>query len=132
MNGKLKLNLGAVTNYQGGDTTVFKVCDLLCNCSQDSLIIQFKEQNKLLAYDGFSPNNDGKNDVWEIQNVELYPNAQIQIFSRWGSLIFESSDLNNEIGIWDGESVPDGVYYYTLRLNNEAEEVITGTILLSR
>ena len=132
LNGKLKLNLGAVTNYQGGDTTVFKVCDLLCNCSQDSLIIQFKEQNKLLAYDGFSPNNDGKNDVWEIQNVELYPNAQIQIFSRWGSLIFESSDLNNEIGIWDGESVPDGVYYYTLRLNNEAEEVITGTILLSR
>jgi len=38
----------------------------------------------------FTPNGDGMNDVWELPNIDLlYPNNSVQVFNRWGALIFE-------------------------------------------
>jgi hypothetical protein len=38
----------------------------------------------------FTPNGDGINDYWKINNIENYPNAVIQVFTRYGQKIFES------------------------------------------
>lgn len=58
----------------------------------------------------FSPNGDGKNDVFRIPQVG-FSELQMRIFDRWGKLIVESYDL--DFG-WDGKSggspVPEGVY----------------------
>ncbi len=61
----------------------------------------------------FTPNADGINDLFEIKNLEHYPNAQIVIYNRWGAKVFEHTDYYNNW--WDGAGAPDGTYFYVLR-----------------
>ncbi|MES2627710.1 MAG: gliding motility-associated C-terminal domain-containing protein [Bacteroidota bacterium] len=66
---------------------------------------------------GFSPNNDGTNDMFVIPDISEFPNASLKIFNRWGGLIFESSNYtNNWDGRYNGEDVPQGTYFYLLDL----------------
>lgn len=75
---------------------------------------------------GFSPNNDGINDVFNISGLEnIFENYNLKIFSRHGLLIYEGGP---ELGLWSGipnsgplhqnELVPVGTYYYVLELND--------------
>jgi gliding motility-associated-like protein len=65
----------------------------------------------------FTPNGDLVNDVFEIKNIEDFPNSTLQVFNRWGKKIFESEDYNNSDHAWNGESAAEGVYYYVLTVN---------------
>ena len=68
---------------------------------------------------GFSPNGDGKNDVFEIPGAIYYPNNVLKIFNRWGNLVYEANGYKND---WNGESnvnnvlfgkeLPEATYYY--------------------
>lgn len=64
----------------------------------------------------FSPNGDSWNDFFRIPGIEGFPNSQLEIYNRWGNVIFQSNDYR---GGWDGrinnEPVADGTYYYILR-----------------
>ena len=86
-----------------------------------------------LIPNAISPNGDGKNDVWKLNFIQLlYPDAEIEIFNRWGQLLFRSVGYSTP---WDatfnGERVPDGTYYYVINLNDELEpDPFTGTILV--
>ncbi|WP_052671405.1 T9SS type B sorting domain-containing protein [Aequorivita vladivostokensis] len=75
---------------------------------------------------GFSPNGDGINDVFEISNLlNIYENFELNIYSREGNLIHTA---HNADGFWDGVAtegllftgsvVPVGTYYYVLVLND--------------
>jgi len=70
-----------------------------------------------------TPNNDGYNDEWRIRNIELYPNAEIRVFNRWGKMVF--STRNPADNPWDGRSdgklVPTDSYHYILYLNDGSE-----------
>lgn len=62
----------------------------------------------------FTPNGDGHNDVFKPFPYRFVERIQIQIFNRWGNLVFESTDPDIN---WDGsnlrgEPLADGVYYY--------------------
>lgn len=59
----------------------------------------------------YTPNNDGINDVFFIQR--LPPRSELQIYNRWGNLIFETGDYQNN---W--KAVSDGVYYYILDIHD--------------
>ena len=64
----------------------------------------------------FSPNGDSWNDFFRIPGIEGFPNSRLEIYNRWGNLIFQSNDYG---GSWDGrvnnEPVAEGTYYYILR-----------------
>ena len=71
---------------------------------------------------GFSPNNDGTNDVFTITCIEDYPNAKLQIYNRYGTLVYKN---NNYLNTWDGrpntgilhkdeKRLPVGTYFYVL------------------
>ena len=64
----------------------------------------------------FSPNNDTYNDFFRIPGIEGFPNSSVEIFNRWGNLVFQDDDYK---GGWDGrmngDPVSDGTYYYVLR-----------------
>jgi len=64
----------------------------------------------------FSPNGDSWNDFFRIPGIEGFPNSRLEIYNRWGNIIFQSNDYG---GGWDGrinnEPVADGTYYYILR-----------------
>ncbi|MEX2350416.1 MAG: gliding motility-associated C-terminal domain-containing protein, partial [Flavobacteriaceae bacterium] len=89
--------------------------------------------------EGFSPNNDNKNDYFEIIGLlDIFPDHEILIYSRYGNLIFRG---NNETGFWDGNAnegllyegpVPVGVYYYVLNLNHPDYELFIGWVYLNK
>ena len=73
----------------------------------------------------FTPNNDGKNDYWRLDNPRIYEHCDISIFNTWGEKIFSQNNFEDKwFGTYqkNGVDVPDGVYYYKVRCTN-----ITGT-----
>lgn len=96
---------------------------------------------KITIPDGFSPNNDGINDSFEIENLrDLFPNFKIEIFNRYGNILFKGS---KEVADWDGTAsgasttfsnnvVPTGVYFYILDFNDGITKPIQGRLYLNR
>lgn len=83
---------------------------------------------------GFSPNGDGKNDTWVIDMIVLFPDAQVEIYNRWGELLFLSVGYHTP---WDGtynsKPVAVGTYYYIINLNNPLyPDAFTGPLTVIR
>ncbi|MCF1422852.1 gliding motility-associated C-terminal domain-containing protein [Mangrovimonas futianensis] len=94
----------------------------------------------LIIPDGFSPNGDGINDTFDLVNIrELYPNFDIEIYNRYGNLLFKG---NSSTPNWDGTSkegttlgngeLPNGVYFYILNFNDGQTDSIQGRVYLNR
>ena len=85
-------------------------------------------------YEAITPNNDGFNDTWTPLDIESYENALVQVFNRWGSLVFESNGGIN-YQPWDGTNEGDeltvGTYYYIIDLNT-GDVPQTGPITIIR
>ncbi len=85
---------------------------------------------------GISPNNDGLNDKFVIENLKATDKVRIEIFNRWQSLVFRDSDYKNTfegIGNQQGmvnNNLPDGTYYYILYFNDS--KPVTGYIIINR
>jgi gliding motility-associated-like protein len=80
----------------------------------------------------FTPNGDGKNDVWHIPFFNYYPNAVVEVYDRWNRLIYRSTSKNYKP--WDGNSeghkMAMNTYYYLIKGMSKKE--IKGTITLIR
>ncbi|WP_044399155.1 gliding motility-associated C-terminal domain-containing protein [Lacinutrix sp. Hel_I_90] len=86
---------------------------------------------------GFSPNNDGYNDFFNIQGLyTIFENHELLIYNRYGRLIFKGDDntkwdgISNQ-GINKGKLVPVGTYFYVLALNDKNYVNITGWVYLN-
>ena len=81
---------------------------------------------------GFTPNGDGTNDTWEIENSTAYANCEVTVFNRWGNKVFASRGYNNE---WDGrennEELPAATYYYVIKLHPDLP-VKSGSVTIFR
>ena len=94
---------------------------------------------ELIIPDVITPNNDGKNDFFVIKGIEQYPGSEIQIFNRWGNIVYKKSegydnswDGTNQYGMTIGtRELPVGTYFYVLDLGN-GTEVYKGYIYLSK
>lgn len=87
---------------------------------------------------GVSPNGDGVNDLWVINGLGNYPDNVVQLFDKWGDLVYEKHNYDNK---WDGRGrtgmpLPDGTYFYVIKLNAKngagGSDVFTGTLLVKR
>ncbi len=83
----------------------------------------------------FTPNGDGRNDVWRIKELEAYPQAVVDIYDRWGRLIYRSEPGYPEP--WDGrnargEIVPMDSYHFVILLNFGEDDRITGSVTVIR
>tara|TARA_Y100000991_G_scaffold62075_1_gene46075 strand:+ start:1743 stop:3443 length:1701 start_codon:yes stop_codon:yes gene_type:complete len=92
----------------------------------------------------FTPNNDGINDFFVPINLNQYPNPHVLIFNRWGELVYENSNYQND---WSGthyksgQELNEGIYYYLIdpkstkydyeKINSE-KEGISGKVRLIR
>lgn len=80
----------------------------------------------------FTPNGDGKNDYWKINNAQNYPQAIVQVFTRYGQKIFESKGYGVPFdGTYNGKQLPQGVYYYILNLGKSCN-LLSGSLTLIR
>lgn len=106
-----------------------------CHFSSTTTILG-DDQSCLYVYSAFSPNGDQNNDYWHIDNIELYPDALVEVFNRWGDRVFSTKRyINAWNGAWNGtfnnNVLPSATYYYVITLHND-EESYVGTVTLVR
>jgi gliding motility-associated-like protein len=84
-----------------------------------------------------TPNEDGINDMWRINNIEFYPDNEVFIFDRWGQRVYHKNEYDNLDG-WQakyvGANMPVSTYYYVLRIKFEKKDdlVFKGPISVFR
>ena len=90
----------------------------------------------IIVPSGFSPNGDGINDTWEIQNLEAFENTTVRVYNRWGTLVYDYDESNEN---WNGggisnEMIPVGTYYFIIEFDNYDGErgSLTGPITIIR
>jgi len=81
----------------------------------------------------FTPNNDGVNDVWSLEDAFFYTDSEVRIYGRYGRLMFKSVGYETP---WDGTNekgnpVEDGAYFYVIDLGDDIEK-IKGTVSIIR
>lgn len=87
---------------------------------------------KLRVPNIFSPNGDGINDTWVIQNLDTYPLATVKVFARNGMQVFETKNAGKEWdGNYNGKPLPLATYYYVIDLNIN-QPVISGWVVIVR
>lgn len=80
-----------------------------------------------------TPDGDNVNDVWNIPQIENFPDVTVQIYNRWGVEVFASTGYNEPWdGTTDGEELPTGAYYYVIDFNSEGKENLNGTVNIIR
>ncbi len=135
----IKVDYSAVPEFSGLDTLLLRVCDVdelgKDSCVFETFIIDIVSKNKndlgLTFYNGLSKNEDGKNEIFFIENVEKYPENNIKILNRWGDVVYSADKYNNKDVAFDGGTLPDGTYYYFFDPGNGLK-IIKGFILLKR
>ncbi|MBR9915323.1 MAG: DUF11 domain-containing protein, partial [Algicola sp.] len=123
------LNTASVDQYAGGD-------DQNENNNSDSIGV---DPICLTIYNEFSPNGDGINDFFNIDCIETFPNNKLEVYNRWGNIVFEARGYRND---WEGTSngravlsegdqLPVGTYYYVIDLGDGSEPRV-GWLYLNR
>lgn len=91
-----------------------------------------EEGETVFIPEGFSPNGDGINDRFVIQRLPVGTTVHLEVYNRWGHIVYQNVNYKND---WDGtanqgiktsdakQSLPDGTYYYQIRLSDGREFV---------
>jgi gliding motility-associated-like protein len=118
---------------------LYSICHPACIATCDSVKVTINNENtNIIAANTITPNGDGANDAFIVDelltNPAAYPNNEIVILNRWGEVVFEAKPYNND---WDGSNkhrqpLPQGTYYYILRLDNNRGIILKGDITVLR
>ena len=83
-----------------------------------------------------TPDGDGVNDTWFINNIQNYPNNSVKVYNRWGDLIFSRNNYQND---WNGSyanngsNIPDASsYYYQIDLDGNGSIDHDGWIYITK
>jgi len=70
---------------------------------------------KINATNILSPNGDGYNDKWIVENIDLYPNNEVKIFDKAGRIVYTKRGYDNSWdGMVSGNPLSEGTYYYII------------------
>jgi len=142
-NGTTTINADGTITYTpyngfvGEDAFTYIICDdgdpELCDTAI-VFITSGSEKPDFLIPNGISPNNDEANEYWEIKGIERYPLNEVLIFDPVGRKVLQVTSYKNE---WNGynmhlEPLPDGTYYYILKLNDKSNSIYTGFVVIFR
>jgi gliding motility-associated-like protein len=102
-----------------------------CSDTDDVKVTFVKDYNVIIS-NLITANGDGFNDVWNIQNIEFYPQNKVSIYNRNGMLVYEQEGYNNGwAGTFNGNQLPDGTYYYVLQFTDTGDTVKGAVTLIS-
>jgi len=99
-------------------------------CDTLKTLILTVENCEFIISNVTTPNGDGQNDTWRVSDPTVISGCNVKIYNRWGQPVYETSDYNNEWGgTKNGEDLPDGVYFYSIKCDSKE---YTGSINLLR
>lgn len=137
-------------SFIGNDNFTVQVCDLLNVCTTSNISILVSAINnpptptppsvpipesesevtptteEIIVYNGISPNGDGVNDYFKINNIQfLEPENKVTIYNRWGDKVFEMENYNSNLPERrfegrqnSGKELPSGVYFYKVEFTS--------------
>lgn len=94
-----------------------------CAEALDIIVENTGSSSCVVAQEVITPNNDGFNDTWKIRNIDLFPDAEVLVYNRWGILVFKTKNIsdNEWDGTQEGKFLPTDSYHYILYLNDGSE-----------
>ncbi len=97
-----------------------KIMSASGNNSISNTITIIEEQVPCLNfYNGITPNGDGINDTWIIDEIEYYKNNTVTIFNRWGDVVWRGTNYDNKNVVWSGKELPDATYFYLVNIEDK-------------
>jgi len=107
--------------FVGTDVVTLQVCDVFGECAQRQFSIDVI--GDIEVFNGISANNDLQNDKFIIEHIEKLDDTranQVTIYNRWGNVVFEMTDYNNDDRVFtgynkSGNELPSGTYYYKIQ-----------------
>lgn len=111
------------TNY------ILTVTDVNSCINSDTVLITVLP----LTFDGlitnvFSPNGDGINDNWYIENIKYYPENEVTVYNIYGNSVYNQKGYNNDWqGTYNGAPLPDGTYFYIIKIDS-SNSVLKGSL----
>ena len=145
---------GNATNWNFGDgntassynasniynnTGTYSVSLIISNglCSDTAQVVVNVTISTIVVPEILTPNGDGHNDVFDIKNIEYFPENELFVFNRWGNLVYKVKSYKNT---WDGVPNADGktgdgklppaTYFYLLKLNDTNNQIFKGFVQL--
>ncbi len=109
---------------QYNNTTRMAVSNKVLDYKDDAYTLN---ELDLILITTFTPNNDGINDFFEIPGLEKYPINSLEVFNRWGELVYSASPYRND---WDGKTntsssvkiqstnLQEDTYFYVLTIDD--------------
>ncbi|MEM6964437.1 MAG: gliding motility-associated C-terminal domain-containing protein [Bacteroidota bacterium] len=123
--GDVTINLDGSITYNAGDiycerpdSFTYVICN--SNACDTAKVCIYINCTDIVIFNAVSPNGDGVNDQFFISGILDYPNNNLSIYNRWGTKVYETVGYKND---WEGtfnnkKALPDGTYYYILKLND--------------
>jgi gliding motility-associated-like protein len=99
-----------------------------CSTTKRIFVRMYKN---IVIPNAFSPNGDGINDVWDLSSLSELPGFSVQIFNRYGNIVYQSKSFTQ---YWDGKrngtNIPVGTYYYLIDIPNYKK--LSGSLTILR
>jgi gliding motility-associated-like protein len=89
--------------------------------------------DEIIIPNAFTPNGDGINDLWNIKKLTDFPQCLVSVYSRYGSLVFQSRGYFKPWdGTQNGSPVPTGTYYFIINPNAAGLPLLSGYVTVLR
>lgn len=125
-----KSDVSIMQNMYAGEYVVGVVDGNECKSEEITITLTDVDVPCLRIPNVFTPNGDGVNDIWEIVNIDMFPEAEVYVFNRWGQLLFTSKGYTEPWdGSYRGHFVPAGTYMYIIDLFND-DDPYEGTVTI--
>jgi len=120
------------TPQQSTSYRIYAMNEFGCE-ERDSVFVEVIDD--IMAYNVFTPNNgDDINNYFDIKNADRFPEIVVEVYSRWGDLLFQTVGYDDG-SRWDGRArgrdVPMGTYYYVI-IPYKGAKPITGNVTIIR
>lgn len=110
--------------FSGIENIVIRVCDSFSACTEHTFSIEVA--GEIEVFTALSPNGDGMNDKFLIEHIGTLENTRenhVTIFNRWGDVVWEGTNYDNQQVVFTGRSndhkdLPSGTYYYVIRFSS--------------
>ncbi len=126
------------STFFGTDFYDYLLCSNQCPFECDTARVTIVVTPSLVIPQGFSPNGDGFNDLFDIIGLGNYPQNSLTVINRWGDILYVANPYNND---WDGSSntginiagdhVTDGTYFYVF-ISGPGATPIKGSVEIRR
>lgn len=109
------------------DGPISVTTDCMMTTSSNNFITD-EVAEELVVYNAVSPTGDARNELFRVENIELFTPNKVTIFNRWGDVVFDVSDYDNDERAFKGVSnsgkdLPSGIYYYKIELSGGKSKV---------